>query len=822
MIDRTHPPDSRPDQIAADYVRNLSIDFARVEEHPPAPYPFWALARTIRDRLVLQMHETKRAYTAEERRRTHYLSLEYLLGRLLANAALDLDIAEETREAMNILGLDLEDIEAQEQDPGLGNGGLGRLAACFLDSCATAGLPVIGYGLRYRYGLFVQKILGGSQVEESDTWLTQGFPWELRRNELRQLVRFGGRTEHRRDHSGRLRVEWVDTHDVIAEPYDVPVPGYRNGVVNTLRLWSASAIEEFDLEEFHAGSFPAAVESQHHAETITAVLYPNDANELGLELRLRQEYFLVAATVADCFRRWSEEHGNDVSEFADLNRFQLNDTHPSLLIPELMRILVDEIGCDWDGAWQITSRCVAYTNHTLLPEALERWSVALLGRLLPRHLEIIYEINARFLTEVAQRWPGDTERQARMSIIEETGSQKVRMGHLAVVGSFSVNGVAQLHSELIRSELFHDFAELWPERFTNVTNGVTPRRWIAECNPGLARLITDTVGPGWLTDLSHLAELALHAGDPEFRARWVAVRQENKERLAQLIRDRVGVRVDPSALFDVQVKRIHEYKRQLMNILHAVHLYCRIRTGRAEGMAPRVVIVGGVAAPGYQVAKQIIKLANNVAAVVNNDPAVGDLLKLVFIPGYNVSTMQVICPAADLSSQISTAGKEASGTGNMKLMMNGAVTIGTLDGANIEIRDRVGEDNFFVFGVTTAEARALRESYDPETIVRGDADLTEVLALIRSGHFNQFESGIFDNLIAGIMSPSDPWLTVADFASFRKAHVRAAAAYRTPELWLDMSIANTAASGHFSSDRSIAQYNSNIWGLRPITATATV
>jgi starch phosphorylase len=822
VIDRTRPPDSSPDQIAADYVRNLSIDFAREEEHPPAPYPFWALARTVRDRLVLQMHETKRAHTAQERRRTHYLSLEYLLGRLLANASLNLDISDETREAMTLLGLDLEDIEAQEQDPGLGNGGLGRLAACFLDSCATTGLPVIGYGLRYRYGLFVQKILGGSQVEESDTWLTQGFPWELRRNELRQLVRFGGRTEHRRDHSGQLRVEWVDTHDVIAEPYDVPVPGYRNGVVNTLRLWSASAIEEFDLEEFNAGSFPAAVEAQHHAEVITAVLYPNDANDVGRELRLRQEYFLVAATLADCFRRWSEGHGNDVSGFATLNRFQLNDTHPSLLIPELMRILVDEIGCNWDTAWNITSGCVAYTNHTLLPEALERWPVELLGRLLPRHLEIIYEINARFLTTVAQRWPGDTDRQARMSIIEESSDQKVRMGHLAVVGSFSVNGVAELHSELIRSELFHDFAQLWPERFTNVTNGVTPRRWVAECNPGLARLITERIGPGWLTDLSELAELRAHADDPDFRTRWVAVRRENKERLAHLIRDRVGVRVDPSALFDVQVKRIHEYKRQLMNVLHAIHLYCRIRTGRTEGMAPRVIVLGGVAAPGYQVAKRIIKLANNVAAVVNNDPAVGDLLKLVFVPGYNVSTMQAICPGTDLSSQISTAGKEASGTGNMKFMMNGAVTIGTLDGANVEIRDRVGEENFFVFGATVAEARALREAYDPTAIARADADLTEVLTLLRSGHFNQFQSGIFDELIAGILSPSDPWLTVADFASFRQAHERAAAAFQDRERWLDMSIANAAASGHFSSDRSIAEYNSEIWGLQPITATATV
>ncbi len=816
----TTPPTA--EDVAGDYRRTLEVTLGHAEPEPPEPYPYRALALTLRDRLVVQMNETRRTQDESVGRRTIYISLEYLLGRLLSNAALNLGMHDETADAMRSVGYELEEIVAQEQDPGLGNGGLGRLAACFLDSCATLALPVVGYGLRYQYGLFVQRVRDGYQVEEPDTWLTHGFPWEIRRSEFRQVIRFGGRTERRVDANGRMRSEWVDTQDVLAEPYDVPIPGYRNGVVNTLRLWSAAAIEEFDLDEFNAGDFTEAVAARHEAGTITSVLYPNDANERGVELRLRQQYFLSAASLGDCFRAWRDAHGTDMDGFAGAHCFQLNDTHPAIAVAELMRLLLDQAGLDWDAAWQITSRSMAYTNHTLLPEALESWPVPLFDRLLPRLLEIIYEINARFLTEVARRWPGDVERQARMSIIGEGEPRRVRMAHLAVIGSFSVNGVAALHSELIRTDLFRDFAELWPERFGNKTNGVTPRRWIAACNPGLADLITDAIGDGWVTDLTRLSEITRHINDASFRERWLTVRRANKERLARLIRDRTGVAIDSTAVFDVQVKRVHEYKRQLMNVLHAVHLYCRIRAGRTEGMTPRLILIGGVAAPGYQVAKRIIKFANNVAAVINSDPAMANQLQVVFLPGYNVSTMEVICPAADLSSQISTAGKEASGTGNMKFMMNGAVTIGTLDGANIEIRDAVGPANFFAFGLTVAGARVMRETYDPAMVVAEDDDLTEVLALIRSGHFNQFEPGIFDDLITGVLSPSDPWLTAADFRAFVDAHHRAGEAYADRDRWVRMSIANCAASGRFSSDRTIAEYNADIWGLAPITLSAPV
>jgi starch phosphorylase len=714
----------------------------------------------------------------------------------------------------------MEELVALEHDAGLGNGGLGRLAACFLDSCASLALPVMGYGIRYQYGMFRQSIVDGEQVEWPDHWLADGHPWELEHRELCQRIHFGGHSEYYNTEDGRQRVRWVNTHDVLAIPFDVPIPGYRNGVVNALRLWSAQGTDEFDLAEFNAGSYPEAVAAKNAAENITMVLYPNDSSENGRELRLRQQYFLASASLKDTLRHWQLRHGQDFSDFANKNCFQLNDTHPSIAIAELMRLLVDEHDLGWDDAWRIVNVTMAYTNHTLLPEALERWPVRMFEQLLPRLLEIIYEINGRFLAEVARRWPGDSERQKRMSLIEEGdhrgGEAMVRMAYLAIVGSFSINGVAALHSQLLIEGLFRDFHQLWPHKFNNKTNGVTPRRWLAACNPQLSALVDERIGDGWRTNLAGLAELRTHCDEADFQQRWQAVKRANKVRLVQLVERECGVHFDADALFDIQVKRIHEYKRQLLNVLHVIHLYIRIKAGDTQDWTPRCVLIGGKAAPGYLQAKSIIKLINNVAAVVNDDPATEGLLRLVFLPDYKVSSMEVICPAADLSEQISTAGKEASGTGNMKFMMNGAVTIGTLDGANIEILEQVGDENFFVFGLDAQQAAALRGDYDPRAFVDADERLDQVMALWTSGHFNQFEPGIFDSLIDGVLSPDDPWMTAADFSSFVDAQALASAAFRDRPRWLRMSILNTANSGPFSSDRTIAQYNDDIWKLPSI------
>ncbi len=805
-----------PAALSQDFLRYFSHTLGRDHFETSDGYVYPAFALTVRDRLNERWNATRHAYEQNRSRRTCYLSLEYLIGRSLRNALVNLDAEEEAREALEFLGLSLENVAMAEHDAGLGNGGLGRLAACFLDSCATLGLPVIGYGIRYQYGMFRQRIEDGRQVESPDHWLTEGHPWEIERREHIQTIGFGGRTEFYRGTDGRQRVRWLDTHDVLAVPYDVPVPGYRNNTVNTLRLWSSEGTSAFDLDEFNAGSYPEAVAAKNEAENITLVLYPNDASENGRELRLRQQYFLVSASLKDTLRQWTRVHDGDFSEFADKHCFQLNDTHPAIAVAELMRLLIDEHDLEWDEAWSITTRTMAYTNHTLLPEALERWSVALFSRLLPRLLEIIYEINARFLAVVAHTWPGDTERLQRMSIIEEGAERMVRMAYLAIVGSYSVNGVAALHSQLLSQGLFRDFYELWPERFNNKTNGVTPRRWLATCNPGLAGLISETIGDGWQTDLIRLGDLAAHADDAEFRRRWAEVKQDNKRRLAALVKRQCGVDFDPRAMFDIQVKRIHEYKRQLLNVLHVIHLYCRIKRGDCEDWTPRCVLIGGKAAPGYEQAKRIIKLINNVANVINTDPDTAGRLQLVFFPDYCVSAMEAICPAADLSEQISTAGKEASGTGNMKLMMNGAITIGTRDGANIEILESVGDENFFLFGLNADEVAKLRTSYDPQSIIDANPELREVMALLKCGHFNQFEPGIFDPLLEAITSSADPWMTAADFPGFVAAQRAAAAAYRDRDRWLRMSILNTAGSGRFSSDRTIAEYNDEIWKLKPV------
>jgi len=802
--------------LADDFCRYYTYTLNRDRYCRSVHYQFSALALAVRDRLVERWTNTRYAHYDSNGPWCYYLSLEFLMGRTLGNALLNLGMADAATECLQRLSLSLEDLAEAEQDAGLGNGGLGRLAACFLDSCATLQLPVMGYGIRYEYGMFRQRIEEGRQVEEPDHWLRGGHPWEIERPEYIQRIRYGGRTEFYRNADGNFQARWVDTNDVLAVPYDIPIPGYRNNTVNTLRLWKATANDVFDLGEFNAGSYPESVAAKNAAENITMVLYPNDASENGKELRLKQQYFLASASLQDIIGRWRVLHRCNFASFAEKNRFQLNDTHPTCAVPELMRILLDEEGLTWTQAWQITSRTMAYTNHTLLPEALEKWPVELFRRLLPRLLDIILEINARFLAEVATRWPGDQDRLRRMSIIEEGDVPQVRMAYLAIVACFSINGVAALHSRLLVDGMFQDFHALWPGKFNNKTNGVTPRRWLAGCNPPLARLITATIGTGWVADLQQLVQLEQYCGQADFDVQWQAAKRANKERLAKLVAQECGVFFSPDALFDVQVKRIHEYKRQLLNALHVIHLYDRIKRGDTADWTNRCVLFGGKAAPGYAMAKLIIKLINAIAHVVNADPVIGDLLKVAFLPNYRVAAMEVICPGTDLSEQISTAGKEASGTGNMKFMMNGALTIGTLDGANIEILEEVGADNFFRFGLTAPEVEEMREAYDPQALIAADPDLLRVMQLLESGHFNMFEPGLFAPIIASIKSAHDPWMTAADFGSYVAAQRQAANAYRNPESWTRMSIINSARSGRFSADRTIQEYNAEIWHLQPV------
>lgn len=801
------------EQVNKDLHRHFNFTLGRFDTDDISGYMLTALALTVRDRLMERWRLTKEAEVANKSRKVFYLSLEFLLGRSLGNAILNLNMQDSVRQALADFCCSLEHIEMDEKDAGLGNGGLGRLAACFMDSCATLALPVVGYGIRYEYGMFQQNIVEGRQVEQPDHWLIAGNPWEIERPGHSQVVRFYGHSEFYKNHSGETCVRWVGTQDVLAVPYDMPIPGYKNDKVNTLRLWKAAATEEFNLQEFNEGDYADAVAQKNLAEQITMVLYPNDASENGKELRLRQQYFLASASLQDVIAEWIKERGADFSNFAEFNCFQLNDTHPTLAVAELMRLLVDIYGLEWEKAWTITCKTMAYTNHTLLPEALEKWSVHMMGELLPRLLQIIYEINARFLALVAKRWPGDTDRQRRMSLIEEGGQPQVRMAYLAIVGSFSVNGVAELHSQLLKSGLFKDFYELWPEKFNNKTNGVTPRRWLAHCNRGLGDILTDVIGPGWKTDLSLLEKLKPYAEDTAFQERWAQVKLQNKEVLRNRVLQKCGVEFDTHSLFDVQVKRIHEYKRQLLNILHVIHLYDRITRGDTEGMVPRSVLIGGKAAPGYALAKLIIKLANNVAKVVNADDKVSPLLKLVFLPNYRVKSMEIICPAADLSEQISTAGKEASGTGNMKFMMNGALTIGTYDGANIEILDAVGQEHFFLFGLRVEDIPEFRLHNDPNHIIEQDEDLQRVMRLLECGHFNMFEPGLFEPIVRSIRSPLDPWMVAADFRSYVDAQKQVAAAYTDKSNWLRSSILNTAASGYFSSDRTIADYAREIWKI---------
>ena len=805
----------------SDFKRYYSHRLGRDAQCRSPHYAYEALSLAVSDRLIERWKQTYNTYRTQNCKKAYYISMEFLMGRTLSNAMINLGVTNTVEKALYDMGLNMEELIDSEPDAGLGNGGLGRLAACFIDSCATLQLPVTGYGLRYEYGMFSQVIKDGEQVEKPDHWLRNGNVWEIERPEHTVRIKFGGHTERYTGENGEEKVNWVSTNDILAIPYDTPIPGYQNGTVNTLRLWKAEATEEFNLQEFNAGAYAESVAAKNTAENITMVLYPNDANENGKVLRLQQQYLLASASLQDVVVHWVAQHGDDFSDFAAKNSFQLNDTHPSISVAELMRLLMDEHGLSWDEAWETTRNTMAYTNHTLLPEALEKWSVGLMQHLLPRIMEIIYEINARFMEDVAKHWPGKTEYLNRMSIIEEGHDKQVRMAYLAIVGSFSVNGVAELHSQLLKEGLFNDFYQFWPEKFNNKTNGVTPRRWLAACNPDLAALITKTIGDNWVTDLSQLEKLKPHAQKAAFRKKWFTLQQSAKQQLIDYQIEELGYDLGLSvdALFDVQVKRIHEYKRQILNLLHVIHLYNRIKQGDTENWVPRYVLIGGKAAPGYVMAKKTIKLINNVANTINNDPEIGDKLKLLFFPNYRVSAMEKICIGADLSEQVSTAGKEASGTGNMKFMMNGAITIGTLDGANVEIREEAGEENFFLFGLTEEEVQALKPNYNPCGMIEEDHDLKAVMDLLESGHFNQFEPGIFDDIIGSLKSSNDQWMTIADFRSYIDAQERVSEAYRDKDQWTKMSIINTATSGKFSTDRTINEYAKDIWRIKSVQPT---
>ena len=774
-----------------------------------------ALAYLVRDRLLQRWISTAAAYTQQGARTIAYLSAEFLMGPHLGNNLINLGIFSQVRQAVTELGLDFDELLYIEEEPGLGNGGLGRLAACFLDSMATLELPALGYGIRYEFGIFYQEIADGWQVEKTDKWLRHGNPWEIVRPEWTVQVRLGGSTERYRNADGKERVRWVPARIVNGIPYDTPILGYRTHTANTLRLWRAEAPESFDFEQFNRGDYYGAVNRKIVSENITKVLYPNDEQIQGKELRLEQQYFFVACSLQDMLRIMRTQK-LPLSRFHEKFAIQLNDTHPAIAVAELMRLLVDEQDMEWKDAWEITRKSLAYTNHTLLPEALERWPLDLLGRILPRHLEIIYEINAIFLEEVQRRFPNDPALIARLSLIDEYGERHVRMANLACVGCHAINGVAQLHSELLKKDVLRDFHALWPQKFSNKTNGVTPRRFVALSNPSLASLITEAIGDGWLRDLDMLRGLEPLAQDAGFHKAWREIKLENKRVLSALLRRRTGVAADPNSLFDIQVKRIHEYKRQHLSVLHVIDLYRRILEEPGLDVAPRTFIFGGKAAPGYWMAKLIIKLINSVAAVVNNDPLVRGLIRVVFLPNFNVSSGHRVYPAADVSEQISTAGKEASGTGNMKFTMNGALTVGTLDGANIEIRNAVGAENFFLFGRTVEQIDLIRaQGYQPLAHYHINQRLKGVLDMIAEGHFSQGDSELFRPLVNGLIH-HDPYMLLEDFDDYIECHRRVDAAFRDPAHWTRMSILNVARSGPFSSDRTIAEYAREIWRVNAV------
>ncbi|MBF0093547.1 MAG: glycogen/starch/alpha-glucan phosphorylase [Alphaproteobacteria bacterium] len=777
---------------------------------------FYALSFLVRGQLSELYIRSARTQFDRDTKRIYYLSMEFLTGRSLLKQLYDLNILDGIRAALESLGQDIASMEELEFDAALGNGGLGRLAACLLDSMATHGYPGFGYGIRYAFGMFSQRIESGQQVEQPENWLRHGNPWEYPRPEVVYPVRFGGRILNFRDAAGAETCQWVDTDDVIAMAYDVPVSGYASATVSNLRLWTARATRDFDLNYFNQGNYIDAVRSKTSSENLSRVLYPADTTLMGQELRLKQEYFFVSASIQDILQRFKRTHAT-LDLLPERVSIQLNDTHPALSVAEMMRLLTDIHGYSWDRAWDLTRNTFSYTNHTLLPEALETWPIAMLESVLPRHLEIIYKINHAFLQGVKYSFPGDSGIQRRMSIVDDD-SRRIRMAHLAIVGSHKVNGVAALHTDLMCSTIFADFHRMWPEKFVNVTNGVTPRRWLLQSNPGLSKLVTGRIGDAWIKDLSKLKDLESHIGDAAFLDEFVAIKAANKARLAQLIRTNFRVQANPDSMFDVQVKRIHEYKRQLLNILHVITRYNRLRDKNPVAAKPRTVIFAGKSAPGYYMAKLIIRLIHDVAEVVNNDPLVRDMIKVVFLPNYNVSSAEIIMPGCDLSEQISTAGTEASGTGNMKFALNGALTIGTLDGANIEIRDHVGAENFFEFGVTAEEAQDLRmQGYDPWQYYRRNPELTRVLDMIGQGFFSPGEPDryrpIFDSLLKG----GDHYLLLADYASYVSCQERVDTLFENKREWARKAALNVANMGNFSSDRTVHTYAKDVWNVKQIT-----
>ncbi|MEM1171425.1 MAG: glycogen/starch/alpha-glucan phosphorylase [Cyanobacteria bacterium P01_H01_bin.35] len=791
------------------YIQGKDLEFA-------TPYDYYmALAYTVRDRLLHRYLKTTKTYFKQNVKTVYYLSAEFLMGRQLAKNLVNVGCWEVARQALEESCLQLDDLIEKEPEPGLGNGGLGRLAACFLDSLSTLEIPAVGYGIRYEFGIFKQHIHNGFQVEKPDKWLSFGNPWEIPRHEEQVEIKLGGYTEAYTNKQGNYRVRWIPARKVIGMPYDTLVPGYNTNTVNTLRLWSAKASNEFDLQIFDSGDYNRAVEEKTISENISKVLYPNDNIFQGKMLRLQQQYFFVSCSLQDIIRTHLSRNPN-LENFQEKAAIQLNDTHPSIGIAELMRLLIDEHDMEWEKAWNITQNTFGYTNHTLLAEALERWPVSMFATLLPRHLEIIYEINFHFLEQVKKRYPGDDARLARMSLIEEFPEKRVRMAHLACAGAHAINGVAALHTQLLKTDVLRDFYELWPEKFMNKTNGITPRRWLLISNPKLALLITDKIGNNWIKNLEEIKQLEKFIDDPEFRQNWNQIKSENKQDLADYIEAKTGVVVNPNSLFDIQVKRLHEYKRQLLSVLHIITLYNRIKQNPDTDILHRTFIFGAKAAPGYYMAKLIIKLINAVGEIVNNDLDVRDRLKVVFVPNFSVSIGQRIYPAADLSEQISTAGKEASGTGNMKFSLNGALTIGTLDGANIEIREAVGAENFFLFGLTVEEVKALKyEGYNPEQYYTYNKELRQVIDRIASGYFSPGKPNLFHPLIASLLE-KDEYFLLADYQSYIDCQERVNEAYRNPEHWTRMSIINSINMGKFSADRTIWEYCQEIWNVEPM------
>ncbi|QSI28500.1 glycogen/starch/alpha-glucan family phosphorylase [Variovorax sp. RKNM96] len=814
-----------PDRDVAAFKRAVAnkLIYAVGKDPVAASQDDWlnATSQAVRDQLVERWMMTTRANYAQDLKRVYYLSMEFLIGRTFTNALLAVDLYDTVREALADFGVDMSALAEREPDAALGNGGLGRLAACFLDSMATLGVPGMGYGIRYEYGMFRQRIVDGQQVETPDYWLTRGNPWEFQRPEVNYRVRFGGHVQKREGLNAPYgAADWVDTHDVRAVAYDTIIPGYGTQATNTLRLWSARATEEIDLSAFNRGNYMGAVESKNQSENVSRVLYPDDSTPSGRELRLHQEYFFCSASVQDLLRRYLRSH-KTFDQLSEKVSIHLNDTHPVLAVPELMRLLLDEHGLAWDEAWAHTQKVFSYTNHTLMHEALETWPVEMLGRILPRHLQIIYDMNAKFLATVTQKVGNDVELMRRLSLVDESGERRVRMAYVAVLASHSINGVSGLHSELMKQSIFADFDKIFPERFNNKTNGVTPRRWLAQANPPLAGLLDQRIGKGWRRDLSQLEALKPMAAQPAFVRAFRHAKRENKLRLANWVGEHLKIDLDTDAMFDVQVKRIHEYKRQLLNVLHVVARYHRILDAQAAGtpvdIVPRVVVFAGKAASAYVMAKLVIRLINDVASTINADARVGKLLKVVFLPNYSVSLAEIIMPAADLSEQISTAGTEASGTGNMKFALNGALTIGTLDGANVEMRENVGPENIFIFGNTTPEVADIRaHGYQPRDIYEENAELKRVLDAIRDGAFSPGEPARYQGIYDALVNWGDHYLLLADYASYVAKQAEVDALYRDSDAWTRMAILNVAGMGAFSSDRTIAQYAHEIWNTKPV------